>query len=69
MRNKDGVIVLKPAQRSIKREAAEMLHNISLYPRSDRRTAFADSSPKKEATASTLLSHMLERGRIFCAGN
>lgn len=50
------------------REAAEMLHNISLYPglTEDQLCRFF---PEKEATAKTLLSHMLKEGRIFCAGN
>ena len=45
-----------------------MLHNISLYPglTEDQLCRFF---PEKEATAKTLLSHMLKEGRIFCAGN
>lgn len=46
------------------REAAEMLHNISLYPglTEDQLCRFF---PEKEATAKTLLSHMLKEGRVF----
>ena len=45
-----------------------MLHNISLYPglTEDQLCRFF---PEKEATAKTLLAHMLKEGRIFCAGN
>ena len=46
------------------REAAEMLHNISLYPglTEDQLCRFF---PEKEATAKTLLAHMLKEGRVF----
>ena len=62
------VIVLKNRAAIYQREAAEMLHNISLYPglTEDQLCRFF---PEKEATAKTLLSHMLKEGRIFCAGN
>ena len=50
------------------REAAEMLHNISLYPGLTEEQ-LCRFFPEKEATAKTLLSHMLKEGRIFCAGN
>lgn len=62
------VIVLKNRTAIYQREAAEMLHNISLYPglTEDQLCRFF---PEKEATAKTLLSHMLKEGRIFCAGN
>ena len=50
------------------REAAEMLHNISLYP------GLAEEQlcrffPEKEVTAKTLLAHMLKEGRVFCDRN
>ena len=62
------VIVLKNRAAIYQREAAEMLHNISLYPglTEDQLCRFF---PEKEATAKTLLAHMLKGGRIFCAGN
>lgn len=46
------------------REAAEMLHNISLYPGLTEEQLFR-FFPEKEATAKVLLSHMLKEGRIF----
>ena len=50
------------------REAAEMLHNISLYPGLTEEQ-LCRFFPEKEAAAKTLLAHMLKEGRIFCAGN
>ena len=50
------------------REAAEMLHNISLYPGLTEEQ-LCRFFPEKEATAKTLLAHMLKEGRIFCSGN
>ena len=50
------------------REAAEMLHNISLYPGLTEEQ-LCRFFPEKEATAKTLLAHMPKEGRIFCAGN
>lgn len=46
------------------REATEMLHNISLYPglTEEQHCRFF---PEKEATAKTLLAHMLKEGRVF----
>ena len=62
------VILLKNRAAIYQREATEMLHNISLYPglTEDQLCRFF---PEKEATAKTLLAHMLKEGRIFCAGN
>ena len=45
-----------------------MLHNISLYPGLTEEQ-LCRFFPEKEATAKTLLAHMLKEGRIFCAGN
>ena len=50
------------------REAAEMLHNISLYPGLTEEQLFR-FFPEKEATAKVLLSHMLKEGRIFYSKN
>ena len=50
------------------REAAEMLHNISLYPGLTEEQ-LCRFFPEKEATAKALLAHMLKEGRIFCAEN
>lgn len=46
------------------REAAEMLHNISLYPGLTEEQ-LCRFFPEKEAAAKTLLAHMLKEGRIF----
>ena len=62
------VIVLKNRAAIYQREAAEMLHNISLYPGLTEEQ-LCRFFPEKEATAKTLLSHMLKEGRIFCSGN
>ncbi len=50
------------------REAAEMLHNISLYPgmTEDQLCRFF---PEKKATAKTLLTHMLKEGRVYRGEN
>lgn len=67
MRNKDGDCIEKP--RSIyQREAAEMLHNISLYPGLTEEQ-LCRFFPEKEATAKTLLAHMLKEGRVYRAEN
>ena len=50
------------------REAAEMLHDISLYPGLTEEQ-LCRFFPEKEATAKVLLAHMLKEGRIFCAEN
>ena len=62
------VILLKNRAAIYQREAAEMLHNISLYPglTEDQLCRFF---PEKEATAKTLLAHMLKEGRVYCAQN
>ncbi|WP_456066850.1 DUF5697 family protein [Gemmiger sp.] len=62
------VIVLKNRATIYQREAAEMLHNISLYPGliEEQLCRFF---PEKEATAKTLLTHMLKEGRVFCDRN
>ena len=62
------VILLKNRAAIYPREAAEMLHNISLYPglTEDQLCRFF---PEKEATAKTLLAHMLKEGRVYCAPN
>ena len=62
------VIVLKNRTAIYQREAAEMLHNISLYPGLTEEQ-LCRFFPEKEAAAKTLLAHMLKEGRIFCAGN
>ena len=62
------VIVLKNRAAIYQREAAEMLHNISLYPGLTEEQ-LCRFFPEKEATAKTLLAHMLKEGRIFCAEN
>ena len=46
------------------REAAEMLHNISLYPGLTEEQ-LCRFFPEKEATAKALLAHMLKEGRVF----
>lgn len=46
------------------REAAEMLHNISLYPGLTEEQ-LCRFFPEKEAAAKTLLAHMLKEGRVF----
>ena len=50
------------------REAAEMLHNISLYPglTEDQLCRFF---PEKEAAAKILLTHMLKGGRVYRSEN
>lgn len=50
------------------REAAEMLHNISLYPGLTE-NQLCRFFPEKEATAKVLLAHMLKEGRVFCDRN
>ena len=50
------------------REASEMLHNISLYP-SLTEEQLCRFFPEKEATAKTLLAHMLKEGRVYSAEN
>ena len=50
------------------REAAEMLHNISLDPGLTEEQ-LCRFFPEKESTAKTLLTHMLKEGRILCAEN
>ena len=62
------VIVLKNRAAIYQREAAEMLHNISLYPGLTEEQ-LCRFFPEKEAAAKTLLAHMLKEGRIFCSGN
>ena len=62
------VIVLKNLAAIYQREAAEMLHNISLYPGLTEEQLFR-FFPEKEATAKVLLSHMLKEGRIFYSKN
>lgn len=62
------VIVLKNRAAIYQREAAEMLHNISLYPGLTEEQLFR-FFPEKEATAKVLLSHMLKEGRIFYSKN
>mgnify|MGYP000833017034 CR=1 FL=1 len=51
------VIVLKNRAAIYQREAAEMLHNISLYPGLTEEQ-LCRFFPEKEATAKTLLAHM-----------
>ena len=58
------VIVLKNRAAIYQREAAEMLHNISLYPGLTEEQ-LCRFFPEKEATAKTLLAHMLKEGRVF----
>lgn len=62
------VIVLKNRAAIYQREAAEMLHNISLYPGLTE-GQLCRFFPEKEVTAKTLLAHMLKEERIFCAEN
>ena len=62
------VILLKNRAAIYQREAAEMLHNISLYPGLTEEQLFR-FFPEKEATAKVLLSHMLKEGRIFYSKN
>ena len=50
------------------REAAEMLHNISLYPGLTEEQ-LCRFFPEKEAAAKTLLAHMLKEGRVYCGKN
>ena len=50
------------------REAAEMLHNISLYPGLTEEQ-LCRFFTEKEATAKTLLAHMLKGGRVYRAEN
>ena len=52
------VIVLKNRAAIYQRETAEMLHNISLYPGLTEEQ-LCRFFPEKEATAKTLLAHML----------
>ncbi len=54
------VIVLKNRAAIYQRETAEMLHNISLYPGLTEEQ-LCRFFPEKEATAKTLLAHMLKR--------
>ena len=53
------VIVLKNRAAIYQREAAEMLHNISLYPGLTEEQ-LCRFFPEKEAAAKTLLAHMLK---------
>ena len=46
------------------REAAEMLHNISLYPGLTE-NQLCRFFPEKEATAKVLLAHTLKEGRVY----
>ena len=62
------VIVLKNRAAIYQREAAEMLHNISLYPGLTE-NQLCRFFPEKEATAKVLLAHMLKEGRVFCDRN
>ena len=62
------VIVLKNRAAIYQREAAEMLHNISLYPGLTEEQ-LCRFFPEKEATAKTLLAHMLKGGRVYRAEN
>ena len=62
------VIVLKNRAAIYQREAAEMLHNISLYPGLTEEQ-LCRFFPEKEATAKTLLAHMLKEGRVYRAEN
>ena len=61
------VIVLKNRAAIYQREAAEMLHNISLYPGLTEEQ-LCRFFPEKEVTAKTLLAHMLKEGRISAPG-
>ena len=58
------VILLKNRAAIYQREAAEMLHNISLYPGLTEEQ-LCRFFPEKEATAKALLAHMLKEGRVF----
>ena len=62
------MILLKNRAAIYQREAAEMLHNISLYPGLTE-GQLCRFFPENEVTAKTLLAHMLKEGRIFCAEN
>ena len=62
------VIFLKNRAAIYQREAAEMLHNISLYPGLTE-NQLCRFFPEKEATAKVLLAHMLKEGRVFCDRN
>ena len=62
------VIVLKNRAAIYQREAAEMLHNISLYPGLTEEQ-LCRFFTEKEATAKTLLAHMLKEGRVYRAEN
>ena len=62
------VIVLKNRTAIYQREAAEMLHNISLYPGLTEEQ-LCRFFPEKEAAAKTLLAHMLKEGRVYCGKN
>ena len=62
------VIVLKNRAAIYQREAAEMLHNISLYPGLTEEQ-LCRFFTEKEATAKTLLAHMLKGGRVYRAEN
>lgn len=61
MRNKDGDCIEKPRSESNQREAAEMLHNISLYPglTEDQLCRFF---PEKEAIGKDFAFPYAERG-------
>ena len=58
------VIVLKNRAAIYQREAAEMLHNISLYPGLTEEQ-LCRFFPEKEAAAKTLLAHMLKEGHLL----
>ena len=60
------VILLKNRAAIYQREAAEMLHNISLYPGLTEEQ-LCRFFTEKEATAKTLLAHMLKEGRVYRA--
>lgn len=62
------VILLKNRAAIYQREAAEMLHNISLYPGLTEEQ-LCRFFPEKEATAKPLLAHMLKEGRVYCGKN
>ena len=66
--HKDGDL-LKNRAAIYQREAAEMLHNISLYPGLTEEQLCRFFTRKKEATAKPLLAHMLKEGRVYCGKN
>ena len=62
------VIVLKNRAAIYQREAAEMLHNISLYPGLTEEQ-LCRFFLEKEAAAKILLDYMLKEGRVYSAEN